>query len=134
MVEQRVREEREKMSKELSELAMIKRKLKKEEENRRIFGEVAKKREEELKKLQADYHQLLNEGKTTDEQQKRDRIVAMQRKDNKIEVLERKVKELQRVVEAHEQAKEEPEKKPVKRAKPRRVATERAPGDVLPSK
>ena len=43
------REEREKMSKELNDLAMIKRKLKKEEENRRIFGEVAKKREEELK-------------------------------------------------------------------------------------
>ena len=75
--EQRVREEREKMSKELSELAMIKRKLKKEEENRRIFGEVAKKREEELKKLQAEYQQLLNDGKTTDERERKDRIVAM---------------------------------------------------------
>ena len=72
----------------------LRKKLKKEEENRKMFTEQARKKEEELKKLREEFNQL-KESKTGEtEAGKKERMVQAQRKDNKIIALEAKVKSL----------------------------------------
>ena len=52
----------------------------------------------------------MQDGKQKDDGEKRERLVQMQRKDNKIDALEKKVKELQEQLEAANEVKEDKKK------------------------
>lgn len=58
-----LRADRASVSNQLSELQNLKKKLKKEEDNRRAFSDAARKREDEVKRLQQLVDKLTQEGK-----------------------------------------------------------------------
>ena len=56
-------------------LGQLKKKLKKEEDNRRAFTELAKKKDEELKKLQTYVTKLESDSKQVDQSEKKERVI-----------------------------------------------------------
>ena len=76
------------------DVAQLKKKCKKEEELRKNFADLAKKREDELKKRTAALVLAQSQLKEVQEKSAKEVKVAVQRKDNKINALEAKVKEL----------------------------------------
>lgn len=60
----------------------LRKKLKKEEENRKMFTEQARKKDEELKRVLAELEAVKDNKEEETETAKKQRVVAMQRKDN----------------------------------------------------
>jgi len=76
----------------------LKKKLKKEEELRKTFIESSRKKEDELKKANIEIGHLRSELEEITERLTKEKNTAVQRKENKINVLESKVKELNEII------------------------------------
>lgn len=69
-------------NKHFQDMINLRKKLKKEEENRRLFTEQARKKDEELKRVLAELEAVKDNKEEESENSKKQRVVAMQRKDN----------------------------------------------------
>lgn len=92
-----------------SEIANLKKKMKKDDEMRKNFQEIARKKEEELKKAQTQLDQAKSEISSLQEKLQQQKTMVNARKDTKIAALEARIQDLTSKVEV------EPEQPVVKR-------------------